>query len=401
MPKKISIVVGLGFGDEGKGLATDYLSFKSLHYQENTLVIRFNGGQQAGHTVVTGEGKRHVFSNFGSGTLRGFPTYWSKYCTFSPASYLKEFQAITLLGVIPILFVDKLCAITTHYDVLYNRRMELSRGDARHGSCGMGFGATIERQQLTPYKLYAQDLLFPELCAIKLKAIRKYYQSKFEKETTIDFQQFDHSSEDELFISCIESLQSFQKNHVLKFVNEPEILQLAEYQHFIFEGAQGILLDMDFGFFPHVTRSNTTSKNAIELIRNYFPHLLKDTQLYYVTRAYQTRHGAGNMTHENEKLILKNNEKETNQFNDYQGVFRVSPLDLDLLNYSLLCDQNFSYGLNKNLLVTCLDQVDSQGVNCYFENQKQHIFYQKIPSFLAASFQKVMYSFSDCGEKII
>jgi hypothetical protein len=106
------------------------------------------------------------------------------------------------------------------------------------------------------------------------------------------------------------------------------------------------------------------------------------------------------MTNESEKIMLKNNEKETNQFNDYQGVFRTSPLDLDLLNYAIHCDQNFSSGLQKNLIITCLDQLDFQQVPCFFERQKKHIFYQKLAAHLPISFQKVLYSFSDCGEKI-
>ena len=70
------VIIGLGFGDEGKGLITDYFCSKL----KNPLVIRFSGGHQVGHTVIYND-IRHMFSNFGSGTLRNIPTYWSKFCT--------------------------------------------------------------------------------------------------------------------------------------------------------------------------------------------------------------------------------------------------------------------------------------------------------------------------------
>ena len=69
-----SIVIGLGFGDEGKGITTSYLCKK---LEGTKIVVRFNGGHQAGHTVVF-NGKRHIFSSWGSGTLQGIPTYWSE-----------------------------------------------------------------------------------------------------------------------------------------------------------------------------------------------------------------------------------------------------------------------------------------------------------------------------------
>ncbi|MEM9930725.1 MAG: adenylosuccinate synthetase, partial [Bacteroidota bacterium] len=84
------IVLGLAFGDEGKGVTTDYLCRQA----ERPLVIRFSGGHQAGHTVVSPQGRRHVFSNFGAGTLAGAPTFWSKYCTFHPVGYANEHESL-------------------------------------------------------------------------------------------------------------------------------------------------------------------------------------------------------------------------------------------------------------------------------------------------------------------
>ena len=170
------IILGLGFGDEGKGLMTSYLS-QTLY---SPLVIRFSGGQQCGHTVVDKKGNRHIFSNFGSGTLDGAPTYWSKYCTFHPNGLLNELKLLKQIGANPIIYVDNLAQVTTPFDIIYNQALEKSR-DVAHGSCGVGIGTTVERN-LTPYKLYAQDLAYPNILKQKLYTIFNYYQDKIQKE---------------------------------------------------------------------------------------------------------------------------------------------------------------------------------------------------------------------------
>lgn len=79
-------VIGASFGDEGKGLVTDYL----CAIQGAGIVVRFNGGAQAGHTVVTPDGLRHVHHHFGSGTLWGTPTFLSQFFIVNPIAFLAE-----------------------------------------------------------------------------------------------------------------------------------------------------------------------------------------------------------------------------------------------------------------------------------------------------------------------
>ena len=76
------IVVGLGWGDEGKGATVDFLAAQQA--PGTTAVVRFNGGQQAAHNVITPEGTHHMFSSFGSGTFSTNPTFISDYCTIDP-----------------------------------------------------------------------------------------------------------------------------------------------------------------------------------------------------------------------------------------------------------------------------------------------------------------------------
>lgn len=327
------IVLGLGFGDEGKGSMTDYLCRQS----KNPLVVRFSGGGQAGHTVVNGE-NRHVFSNFGSGTMRGTPTYWSRFCPINPVSAMREYQSLKQYN--PELLVDALCPVTTHYDVVYNRYIEKKQG---HGSVGVGIGATIERHE-TPYKIYAQDLLYPEIVETKLKAISDYYIHKVNGDSS--YLNMFGEVDKEVFFDAVEEYLKI----VVIFNRHP----FDNYSDIIFEGSQGIMLDMDFGFFPNVTRSNTTSKNAIQIIKETE---LPNPDLYYITRAYLTRHGNGWMPNEHIKPILLNNANETNVTHDWQGNFRVSEINYDLLNYAIRCDNNFSFGFPKSLTITCVDQM--------------------------------------------
>ena len=346
------IVIGLEYGDEGKGLTTSYL----CSIVENPLVVRFNGGHQAGHTVVH-NGQRHVFSSFGAGTLQGAPTYFSKYCTIFPRAIVNEYNSLGEYGdcPAPILYVDPLCPVTTPYDVDANRVEEDDLRKTRHGSVGVGFGKTLQRHEEF-FKLYAQDLFYPKVLKAKLSNIESYYRSKkypLPSKETLD--NFMLDIED-----CIK---------IIRVDLSLRDLMMSGF-NIICEGAQGVLLDQDFGFFPNVTRSNTTSKNAMELFG------LARPEIYYVTRSYGTRHGAGFMANESsaEELGLKNNENETNVSHKYQGDFRVGEIDTEMINYAIQSDSHFSKGCQKNLVITCLDQYELDvddfldNIKCDFEN---------------------------------
>src|SRR6478736_1642500 len=141
------IVVGIGFGDEGKGITTDFLARKST---VPTLNVRFNGGQQAGHTVVIGK-ERHTYATFGSGTGRGLPTFLSEYCTFYPPNALNEYNILIDKGLKPSLYIHPLAKLTTYWDVAWGRLRERIYN---HGSCGIGIGATMMRHEQSLHKLF-------------------------------------------------------------------------------------------------------------------------------------------------------------------------------------------------------------------------------------------------------
>lgn len=331
----VSIILGLGFGDEGKGSTVNWLCGQSL----NPLVIRFSGGHQVGHTVVIGDIK-HVFSNFGSGTLQSTPTYWSEFCTINPLGIQREGKVLKELGYEPELILNANAMVTTPFDILRNIKLDNKHN---HGSVGVGFGTTIQRNE-DHYHLYVRDLRFPEIRDAKIKLLQEQYYcysapSKSKTKEMVD----------NFIVACDELVMNY------KIVNNLDDFQNMDW---IFEGSQGIMLDTDYGFFPHVTRSYCTSRNAIEIINRYDKKAFINT--YYVTRAYQTRHGNGPMTNENKSsLLIKDNPLETNCNDGCQGIFRKTILDLDMLIYAIECDSyhNPNKLIDKSMIITCLDHV--------------------------------------------
>jgi len=343
MHKTVEIVLGTLFGDEGKGSMVNFLA-KRAH---KPLVVRFNGGHQVGHTVVLPNRTRHVFSNYGSGTLQGAPTFWSRFCTVSPTGVMREAEELAKHDIHPIVFYDANAMVTTPFDILRNRNLE---GALNHGSVGVGFGQTIQRNE-DMYHLYMRDLLYPEIRDAKLQnIINKYYNYNFDPN-----EKNQNKKTRELYNKFIEACDYVIERH--EVVHDG--LKTFQDYDLIFEGGQGIMLDMDYGFFPHVTRSNCTAKNALELLKDlsYVPFI----QTFYMTRAYQCRHGNGQMT--NEELdtdYIIDNPEETNVDGGFQGEFRKTVLDVDMLKYAIQCDKYENPKSKRVLVVTCLDQVPAR-----------------------------------------
>ncbi|QIY91775.1 adenylosuccinate synthetase [Chryseobacterium gallinarum] len=327
--KTAQIVIGLGFGDEGKGITTDFLARQN----PGAVVIRFSGGQQAAHTVMIDD-KKHIHSSFASGALRGLPSYFTEHCTIYPIFLLNEREELKTKSGNIELHIHPLAKVTTPFDIWQNRT---NAKNLEHGTCGKGIGATMKRHE-SPYKLFAIDLIAPRTMLVeKLKGIAYYY----------GFMD-DHQIEEELrtFLQAIDLIDWKIDDYTY----------LKSFDHLIFEGSQGILLDMDHGIFPNVTYAHTTSKNAYKICRQLN---IEAIEMFYITRSYATRHGNGWMSNEN-AMVLKNNEEETCTFNEYQKELRVGELDYKLLNYALKLDAAYSCPTKKNLVVTCLDQIDDE-----------------------------------------
>ena len=189
---KSKIVLGLGFGDCGKGITTDFLCSKED--PSSTIVVRFSGGQQCGHNVKIGD-RSHVHSNYGSGTLRGVPSYFSEHCTIYPVTMYREKQYLKRLGIEPELYIHPLANLTSPADVAYNKWREKR---LNHGSCGLGVGATMTRNETTGYKLYAIDLLNQSTLSEKIINIYNYYRGQIVLENVLDDDYFNQEFDKEL-----------------------------------------------------------------------------------------------------------------------------------------------------------------------------------------------------------
>ena len=365
--KRCSVVIGSMWGDEGKGHMTDILCSKD----NNTLNVRFNGGAQASHTVVTPDNKRHAFRHFGAGTFAGARTYLSEDFIVNPIAFvLEKDELIQTFGISPYVYVNLNCIVTTPWDIFINQAVEEMRGNNRHGSCGFGINETVVRNRTDKYKLTVTDLFYEDKLSEKLQVIQnEYVEWRLRTEYGLgiedlpdDYREALCNSENiDMFLFYI---QEFMAN--VHLVGD-SVLRL--YDNVVFEGAQGLLLDQNNkAYLPHVTTSNTGIKNVMKILRNI--GFDGDVDIYYMSRCYLTKHGAGPFKNELGRVPYRNVVDLTNVPNEFQGALRFGYLDFDLLATEINKDlENLSVSANVYITFTCLDQVDKQVI--YFENGEQ------------------------------
>ncbi|MCL2716830.1 MAG: adenylosuccinate synthetase [Alphaproteobacteria bacterium] len=355
-PTCAKAVIGANYGDEGKGRVTDALCATS----SDPIVIRNNGGAQAGHSVTAPDGRRHVFSHFGSGAFVGAPTFLSKFFVVLPRVFVRERFELHQLGETPSVNCDPGALITTPYDVAINRAIEEARGARRHGSVGVGFGETIERAE-NGFALTAADLADISKTRDILNAIASDWVPRRIRKLGL-------RPDDETLarLTSGSEIKAWRAEvaTLLASVTIAPITDAIAGRTPVFEGAQGLLLDMDRGHaFPHVTRSNTGLRNILHLAREAAIDRLEVT---YVTRAYLTRHGEGPLHHECAALDFARVIDPTNQPNPWQGVLRFAPLDADFLKETIQADvgdgANSGLEVSARLAITCLDQLGAVAV---------------------------------------
>ncbi len=335
------IITDLGYGDAGKGTAVDYFCER----ENIRAVIRFNGGAQAAHNVVTPDGRHHTFAQFGSGSFHeGVRTHLSRYMLVDPLAMRNEAAHLIGLGVRDVwsrLSVDEFALVTTPLHVAVNHARERARGAGRHGSCGMGIGETQSFANEFPNEaIRAGDLHSWLDLNRKLTFLAGYYQNEgFE---------FDFGSESITSIAA----HLFEAAAAINIVSPWETSFLLEEGPCIFEGAQGVLLDEDRGFHPYTTWSKTTPDNAMRLLREAnVPD--EDITRIGVMRSYMTRHGAGPFVTEDDDLFADFVEPH-NAHGEFQGGWRVGHLDFVALRYALA-----AAGGMDALFVTHLDQAEA------------------------------------------
>jgi adenylosuccinate synthase len=271
------ILAGLGYGDEGKGTWTDYLArTEPVH-----TVVRFNGGAQAGHNVVLPDGRHHTFAQFGSGTfVRGVNTHLSRFMLLNPLRMLREDDELQALGVTDALTrtsVDRRALVTTPFQVAANRLRELARGDARHGSCGMGIGETMADWLAHGDEvIFAGDLLDPVTLGRKLRHVRDLKLDQL-RDLLAALPQTDAVERERRILLDPDVIETCMRaySHLageVRLVDEAYLGTLLVLDGtVVFEGAQGALLDEWRGFHPYTTWSTTTFKNGRAGVRRRRP----------------------------------------------------------------------------------------------------------------------------------
>jgi adenylosuccinate synthase len=272
------VVLGTQWGDEGKGKIVDLLT------DQAKVVVRFQGGHNAGHTLVI-DGKKTVLHLIPSGILRdGAMCLIGNGVVLSPEAILKEIAMLEEKGV-PVrerLRISAACPLILPYHPALDLAREALRGNAKIGTTGRGIGPAYE-DKVARRGLRVGDLLHPERFAAKLKEVLEYHNfalTNYYKADAIDFQKtFDDA------MAQAEQLKPL-------IINATDVLH--QYREdgakILFEGAQGSLLDIDHGTYPFVTSSNTTA-GGVATGSGFGPLYLD--YILGITKAYTTRVGSG------------------------------------------------------------------------------------------------------------
>ncbi len=272
------VVVGAQWGDEGKGKIVDWLTD---HAQG---VVRFQGGHNAGHTLVIC-GRKTVLHLIPSGILRGqVACYIGNGVVLSPQALFEEIDTLEKMGVnvATRLAISEACPVIMPHHVALDRAREAAKGAGKIGTTGRGIGPAYE-DKIARRGIRVQDLLHPERFTAKLREVLDFHNfvlKNYLKADTVDFQQ-----------SLDQTLAYAERIRPL-VADVPRLLfeAIEAGKSLLFEGAQGTLLDIDHGTYPYVTSSNCVAGAAAAGAG------IGPQNLHYVlgiTKAYTTRVGAG------------------------------------------------------------------------------------------------------------
>jgi len=241
------VVLGTQWGDEGKGKVVDLLT------EQVNLVVRFQGGNNAGHTLVI-DGKKTVLHLIPSGILRDKVTCLiGNGVVLSPEALLKEMEELEAKGV-PVrerLRLSPACPLILPYHVALDQAREIALGSGKIGTTGRGIGPAYE-DKVARRGLRLGDLFSPEKFAEKLKTVMEFHN--FMLESYYKVEPLDYPTVLKQCLQWGEQLKPMVRD-VVEMLHQARLAG----ENILFEGAQGSLLDIDHGTYPFVTSSNTTA----------------------------------------------------------------------------------------------------------------------------------------------
>ena len=272
------VVIGTQWGDEGKGKIVDLLTERAA------AVVRFQGGHNAGHTLVI-DGEKTVLHLIPSGILRdGVQCLIGNGVVLAPVPLLEEIRALEAKGV-PVrdrLRISPACPLILPYHVAMDEAREKSLGEHKIGTTGRGIGPAYE-DKAARRGVRLGDLFYWQQFSSKLAEVMDYYNfllADYYKAEPVDFQR------------TLDSTRMVA-DELLPMVDDvgPILHDLRDAgENILFEGAQGTLLDIDLGTYPFVTSSNTTVGGAA-VGSGFGPRFLD--YILGTTKAYATRVGSG------------------------------------------------------------------------------------------------------------
>jgi len=298
------VVVGTQWGDEGKGKIVDWITDHAKG------VVRFQGGHNAGHTLVIG-GKKTILRLIPSGILRpDVACFIGNGVVLSPEALFKEIGELEAAGinVSSRLRVSQSCVLILPYHIALDQAREAAKGDAKIGTTGRGIGPAYE-DKVARRALKVIDLFNPERFATKLRETMEYHNfvlTQYLKTSPVDYQK---TLDEALgYAARLKPIVADVSRELYEF--------MAAGNSLLFEGAQGTLLDVDHGTYPFVTSSNCVAGAAAAGAG------VGPGQLHYIlgiTKAYATRVGSGPFPTELEDATGEYLRKKGNEYGSVTG----------------------------------------------------------------------------------
>ncbi|MEM0140202.1 MAG: adenylosuccinate synthase [Ferroplasma sp.] len=334
----ISVILGLQFGDEGKGKITDFIS---RNYED---VVRFNGGSNAGHTVVI-SGKKFKFHLIPSGALRSKMVILGNGMVIDPEELIDEIKLLKESNKAIEIKISSGAHIVTKMHKALDKMEEGVRSKLNIGTTSQGIGPTYEdKYARTGIRMI--DLASPDIIKEKIEIIYKMKENLL-KDTIYSTPQERMKMGDELFSYGKEIMQ------YMDYTEDRIYRDYSEGKNILFEGAQGGMLDIDFGIYPFVTSSNTLA-GALSTGSGF--SFRKVNRVIGVFKAYTSKVGSGPFPSE-----IANDSTLRDLGSEYGTTTgrprRVGWLDIPLLRHTIKLNDVDSLAITKVDILGMLDKI--------------------------------------------
>ena len=336
----VDVLLGLQWGDEGKGKIVDLLS------KEYSIIARFQGGPNAGHTIIIA-GKKFVLRQIPSGMTReGIINVIGNGVVLDPKVLKEEIESLEAVGleVKSRLLISRKANLILPTHCLLDKYFESRDANSKIGSTLKGIGPTYQ-DKIGRFGLRIGDIFRADF-------MDRYHALKEQHLKLLASLGFHETVDDSAWLAAIDFVKELKFIDVEYYINE----QLKAGKHILAEGAQGTLLDIDFGTYPYVTSSNTVTASACVGL-GIAPN--KIGTVYGIFKAYTTRVGQGPFPTE---LFGDKGEYLIQTGHEYGSVTgrkrRCGWLDLEALNYAIMLNGVTKLIMMKSDVLNDLNEIE-------------------------------------------